>query len=90
MVDEDLMKVSSSMMISWINDEPIDELIDKIYPNIADHVADSRYEGIKDLITLLNEYVNKLNERVIQKFYGQEKVYNSFDTVKTTHKIFTH
>ncbi|XP_028084854.1 uncharacterized protein LOC114285971 [Camellia sinensis] len=70
------------MAIPWNDEESIVRLLEEIYPNIRNHSSDAEYMVSRGIITPHNEDVDKLNEKIIQRFPGESRVYHSFDKVE--------
>ncbi|KAL3810378.1 hypothetical protein ACJIZ3_000028 [Penstemon smallii] len=67
-VQDDMIKIPNNMAIPW--------------EDLSSHTFDVDYMMSRALITPLNDDVNKLNEKVIQAFPGEDEVtYYSFDSV---------
>ena len=61
--------------------DTIDELVDKVFPNIEDGYSDKYWIGKRAILTPRNENVDKINEIIITKFPGQAKTYLSAESV---------
>ncbi|XP_026396243.1 ATP-dependent DNA helicase PIF1-like [Papaver somniferum] len=70
------------MVIPWAGKDSVSQLIDATFPDLADNSEDQDYLLNRALITPLNENVNKLNDRVVIRFPGEEHTYYSFDSVE--------
>ncbi|XP_028085769.1 ATP-dependent DNA helicase PIF1-like [Camellia sinensis] len=79
---DEMIKVPTSMAIPWNGEESIVQLLEEIYPDIINHSFDAEYMVSTDIITPRNEDVDKLNEKIIQRFPGESRVYHSFDKVE--------
>ncbi|KAL0007370.1 hypothetical protein SO802_008872 [Lithocarpus litseifolius] len=79
---DDLIKVLSSMAIPWEGDHSIAQLIEQVFPNLQNHAYNARYMVDRALLTLINEDVDKLNEKIITQFPGEEQKLYSFDEVE--------
>ena len=77
-----MIKVPTSMAIPWNGEESIVQLLEEIYPDIINHSFDAEYMVSRGIITPRNEDVDKLNEKIIQRFPGESRVYHSFDKVE--------
>ncbi|GAA0144068.1 hypothetical protein LIER_04603 [Lithospermum erythrorhizon] len=69
------------MAISWEGEESITRVIDFTFADLSRPAYDVEYMMDRALITPLNEDVNKLNEKIMQYFPGEEVTYYSFDSV---------
>ncbi|KAG8386163.1 hypothetical protein BUALT_Bualt03G0120500 [Buddleja alternifolia] len=65
------------------NDEDGSEqrLIDTIFPNLEYNAQSSTYMTNRAILASKNDYVDKLNERIIQSFPGVVRTFTSFDEV---------
>ncbi|GAA0154345.1 hypothetical protein LIER_43274 [Lithospermum erythrorhizon] len=77
----DMIRIPHSMTIHWQGEESITRLIDFTFPDLSRHAYDLEYMMDRALITPLDEDVNKVNEKIIQSFPGEEVTYYSFDSV---------
>ncbi|KAL0414287.1 UNVERIFIED_CONTAM: ATP-dependent DNA helicase PIF1 [Sesamum radiatum] len=81
-VEDNMIRIPDSMAISFEGEHSIHDLIESTFPDLGSHTYDHEYMMDRALITPLNDDVNKLNERVLQIFTGEEEVtYYSFDSV---------
>ncbi|XP_026451471.1 uncharacterized protein LOC113351751 [Papaver somniferum] len=78
----DMIKMPDDMVIPWNGEDSVSQLIDAIFPDLADNSKDQDYLLNRELITPLNEHVDKLNDRVVSMFPGEEHTYYSFDFVE--------
>ncbi|XP_026455175.1 uncharacterized protein LOC113356288 [Papaver somniferum] len=78
----DMIKMPYDMVIPWTGEYSVSQLIDATFPNLADNSEDQNYLLNRVLITPLNEHVDKLNDRVVSIFPGEEDTYHSFDSVE--------
>ncbi|KAK9987413.1 hypothetical protein SO802_032364 [Lithocarpus litseifolius] len=79
---DDLIKVPSSMVIPWEGDHSIAQLIEQVFPDLQNHAYNARYMVDRALLTPINEDVDKLNEKIITQFPGEEQKLYSFDEVE--------
>ncbi|XP_026450528.1 uncharacterized protein LOC113350604 [Papaver somniferum] len=80
-VANDMIKVPEDMVIPWVSDSSLSRLIDVTFPNLVENSRDKDYMVNRALIILLNEYVEKLNDRVLSIFPEKEVLLYSFDSV---------
>ncbi|XP_026429159.1 uncharacterized protein LOC113325153 [Papaver somniferum] len=62
-VANETIKVPEEMGIPWVSDASLSQLIDVTFPNFVENARDIDYMVNRALITPLNEYVEKLNDR---------------------------
>ncbi|XP_026428946.1 uncharacterized protein LOC113324879 [Papaver somniferum] len=82
----DMIKMPDDMVIPWNGEDSVSQLIDVTFPDLADNSKDQDYLLNRALITPLNEHVDKLNDRVVSMFLGEEHMYYSFDSVEMISK----
>ncbi|KAL0451072.1 UNVERIFIED_CONTAM: hypothetical protein Slati_1663600 [Sesamum latifolium] len=80
-IENDMIRIPDSMAMHWEGENSIDELINAIFPDLSSHMYDTDYMENRAIITHLNDDVNKLNEKAINAFPGEEVTYYSFDSV---------
>ncbi|XP_004305217.1 PREDICTED: ATP-dependent DNA helicase PIF1-like [Fragaria vesca subsp. vesca] len=80
-IHDDMIRLPESMVIPWQSDQSIFQIIDKVFPNLGDHVGDARYMVDRALITPLNDDADMLNEKTISMFPSEEITFYSFDSV---------
>ena len=61
--------------------DTMDELIDKVFPDIENGYPDKYLAARRAILTPWNESVDKINENIMMKFPGQGKTYLSADSV---------
>ncbi|KAL6183772.1 hypothetical protein ACLB2K_045183 [Fragaria x ananassa] len=81
-IHDDMIRLPESMVIPWQSDQCIFQIIDRVFPNLGDHVGDARYMVDRALITPLNDDADMLNEKIISMFPGEEISFYSFDSVE--------
>ena len=59
-----------------------DALVDAIFPFLQTNGTDSDYIISRAILTTKNEHVDEINEQLIERFCGDEKVYYSFDVAE--------
>ncbi|XP_073033758.1 uncharacterized protein [Primulina eburnea] len=88
-VNHDFIKLPESIIIPWEGEHSIQMLIDSVFPNMINHVNDENYMVHRAIITPKNIDVDNINQMLILKFYGEEKEYTSWDSVKDdNHNLF--
>ncbi|XP_021747710.1 ATP-dependent DNA helicase PIF1-like [Chenopodium quinoa] len=80
-VDEDMIKLPSSICAGNGDNISVDNLIHQIFPNLTEHVGDVSYMVQRAIITPTNDEVDMPNEKILTEFVGEEKTYYSCDTV---------
>ncbi|KAJ9558517.1 hypothetical protein OSB04_013131 [Centaurea solstitialis] len=79
-IDETFIRIPDDMTIPY-NNEPNskDALIDAIFPSIQINGADSEYIISRAILSTKNHLVDEINDELIKRFNGEEKIYYSFD-----------
>lgn len=81
-VNGNFIKLPDSMIIPWEGEQSVDQLIESVFPNMINHVHDANYMVDRAIITTKNVDVDEINEIMILRFRGEEKVYSSWDSVE--------
>ncbi|OMO89802.1 DNA helicase PIF1, ATP-dependent [Corchorus capsularis] len=82
MINNDMIQVPPLMSMPWEGDQSVDHLIKSVFPNLNSHSHDLNYMVQRAILTLRNDEVDRLNEKIIQKFDGMEQIYYSIDSVE--------
>ncbi|KAL0311217.1 UNVERIFIED_CONTAM: hypothetical protein Sangu_2416400 [Sesamum angustifolium] len=80
-IEGDMIRIPDSMPIPWEGEHSIQQLINSVFPELSSHAYDPEYIASRALLTPLNDDVNKLNEKILTIFHGEEVTYYSFDLV---------
>ena len=75
-IGQDIIQIPQQYLV-----DTMDELIDKVFPDIENVETDRYWIARRAILTPKNESVDKINETIITKFPGQGKTYLSVDTV---------
>ncbi|XP_009782853.2 uncharacterized protein [Nicotiana sylvestris] len=59
-----------------------DRLITKIFPSLNENGSCAKYMTERAILASRNEYVDQLNEMLIDKFPGESKIFHSFDSAE--------
>ncbi|OMO79395.1 hypothetical protein CCACVL1_13702 [Corchorus capsularis] len=81
-INNDMIQVPSLMAMPWEGDQSVDHLIESVFPNLNSHSHDRDYMVQRAILTLRNDEVDRLNEKIIKKFDGMEQIYYSIDSVE--------
>ncbi|KAI3672758.1 hypothetical protein L6452_38857 [Arctium lappa] len=88
-LDEKFIRIPDDMTIPYTdNVDPKDALIDAIFPSLQINGADSDYIISRAILSTKNENVDEINDKLINKFCGDEKVYYSFDEAEDDRNNF--
>jgi hypothetical protein len=81
-IENNLIRLPDEMIVHPENGkDPIDSLIDTVYPNLTKNAANITFVTERAILTPLNTDVDEINERVITKYPGKQYKYYSFDSV---------
>lgn len=58
----------------------LNELIEKIFPNISSNYLNSKWISDRTIITLRNDNADTINEQILHKIPGDEIIYESIDS----------
>ncbi|XP_024990585.1 ATP-dependent DNA helicase PIF1-like [Cynara cardunculus var. scolymus] len=79
-VDGNFIRIPDDMAIPYTNkNESKDALIDAIFPSLQTCETASDYIISRAILTTKNEHVDEINDQLIERFRGEEKIYYSFD-----------
>ncbi|KAG8370134.1 hypothetical protein BUALT_Bualt14G0085800 [Buddleja alternifolia] len=76
------IQIPQEMLIKYdIDDGDASEqrLIDAIFPSLLHNATSASYMTSRAILACKNEYVDKLNDRMISIFPGQAQIFNNFD-----------
>ncbi|XP_026419750.1 ATP-dependent DNA helicase pfh1-like [Papaver somniferum] len=77
----EMVKLADDTVLEWDGEKDVRRLIDEAFPRLEENEFDKVYMSRRALITLKNDVVEKLNQKVVEIFPGAEVVYHSFDTI---------
>ncbi|XP_073300637.1 uncharacterized protein [Primulina huaijiensis] len=69
----------SDFLLRVANDSSEQKLIDHIFPNLEKNFQSADYMTNRAILASKNEYVDKLNDKIIQSFPGETRTFTSFD-----------
>lgn len=79
-IKENLIAIPQQMIVEQSNDgNPGESLVREIYPTLEQNYRSAEYITEQAILATRNEFVDKLNELMIEKFSGETKTYISFD-----------
>lgn len=76
-----MVRISDHMIIKWRDEESLQILIESTYPLLQTCFLDTSYFTDRAILTIKNEYVDHINDTIIDKLPGDEVIYRSFDSV---------
>ncbi|KAF7812711.1 ATP-dependent DNA helicase PIF1-like [Senna tora] len=80
-IENDMIKVPPDMGIPWEGEDSLNDLIDRVFLDLSRHMNDLSYMVERAILTLTNEEVDRLNDRIIAKYPGEDHIFYSFDSV---------
>ncbi|KAL7610033.1 hypothetical protein Lser_V15G12599 [Lactuca serriola] len=79
-LDESYIRIPNNMSIPYTDKtKSVDALIDAIFPSLQSNDADSKFIISRAILSTKNESVDEINNKLIERFSGEQKVYYSFD-----------
>ncbi|KAJ9551807.1 hypothetical protein OSB04_015852 [Centaurea solstitialis] len=89
MIDETFIRIPDDMTIPY-NDESNskDGLINAIFPSMQINGATSDYIISRAILSTKNDNVDEINDELIERFCGEEKIYYSFDEAQDDRNNF--
>ena len=79
-LDESFTHIPDNMSIPYTDKtNSVDALIDAIFPSLQSNDADSKFIISRAILSTKNESVDAINNKWIERFSGDHKVYYSFD-----------
>ena len=80
-ITNDSICLPNDISLDYIDDETSkNELIDTIFPSLHENGSSAEYITNRAILTTKNEFVDGLNNELIDKFPGEEVVYYSYDS----------
>ena len=77
------------MAITYNNDgNSRDDLINAIFPSLETNTDSSEYITSRAILSTKNENVDEINDQLIGRFHGEEKIYYSFDEAEDDNNNF--
>lgn len=81
-IDDDYIHLPEDIVIGYTDTEDcVNKLILDVFPSVEDNARSTAYMSTRAILSTKNEHVDQLNEKMIDRFPGEEKVYHSFDSV---------
>ena len=81
-IGQDYVRLPEEIVIGYTDlKASVSKLIDDIFPLMDKNGNSPSYISARAILSTKNEYVDELNDMLIDRFPGEEKVYYSFDSV---------
>lgn len=75
-----IIRIPDDMVIPYTDKkESLDALIDAIFPSLESNMSKSDYIISGEILTTKNDNVDEINDYMMQRFQGEERVYYSVD-----------
>ncbi|KAJ9561616.1 hypothetical protein OSB04_006776, partial [Centaurea solstitialis] len=87
--EESFIRIPDDIAIAYTDkDKSKNDLIDAIFPSLEINGADTDYIISRAILSTKNENVDEINDQLIDRFCGDEKVYFSFDEAEDDRNNF--
>jgi len=81
-IANDYVHLPEDIVLSYTNtNDCVNKLIQHVFPSLEDNARSTAYMSTRAILSTKNEHVDQLNEKMIDRFPGEEKVYHSFDSI---------
>ncbi|XP_024962835.1 uncharacterized protein LOC112503015 [Cynara cardunculus var. scolymus] len=88
-MEESFIRIPDDMAIAYTDkNKSKHDLIDAIFPFLQINGADSNYIISRAILSTKNENIDEINDQLIDRFCGDEKVYYSFDEAEDDRNNF--
>jgi ATP-dependent DNA helicase PIF1 len=82
-ISDDYVRLPDDIVISYTEDEKaINTLIEDVFPSLHANARSREYLSARAILSTKNEHVDDLNDKMISRFPGEEKLYHSFDSTE--------
>ncbi|BAF21222.1 Os07g0255200, partial [Oryza sativa Japonica Group] len=80
---EGLIGLPSDICVSCKgNETDLERLIDTVFPNLNDNLTDPNYITCRAILSTRNEFADRINVKMIERFRWDVMTYHSFDRAK--------
>ena len=81
-IGDDYVQLPDDIVISYTDtEEAAQQLIQDVFPSVEENATSAAYTSSHAILSTKNDYVDRLNAMMIDRFPGEKMVYHSFDTV---------
>ncbi|GKD46430.1 ATP-dependent DNA helicase PIF1-like protein [Tanacetum coccineum] len=88
-IDGSYIRIPDDMAIPYTNDgNSRDDLINAIFPSLETNAHSSEYIISRAILSTKNDNVDEINDQLIGRFHGEEKIYYSFDEAEDDNNNF--
>jgi hypothetical protein len=82
-IGDDYVRLPDDIVIGYTEDEKaINTLIDDVFPSLHANSRSREYMSARAILSTKNEHVDNLNDKMISRFPGEERIYHSFDSIE--------
>ncbi|CAG8722874.1 1668_t:CDS:2, partial [Cetraspora pellucida] len=79
--NDEMIRISNHIVIPWKNEKSLRALIKYIYPNLTEHHLDISYFTEHAILAAKNEYIDHINDMILDQTPGDIITYKSYDSV---------
>ncbi|KAJ1692544.1 hypothetical protein LUZ63_009242 [Rhynchospora breviuscula] len=77
------IRIPHEMIIPYTTEEEsVNELIETVFPSLNENGHRTDYIASRAILSTKNEYVDRLNQHMIESYPGEELIYHSIDTAE--------
>lgn len=82
-IGNDYVCLPDDIVISYTEDDTaINKLIENVFPSLHAKATSRDYMSARAILSTKNDHVDDLNDKMISRFPGEEKLYHSFDSIE--------
>ncbi|XP_051196626.1 uncharacterized protein [Lolium perenne] len=82
-IGNDYVRLPDEIVIGYTeNKKAINRLIEDVFPALHANARSREYMSARAILSIKNEHVDALNDKMISRFPGEEKLYHSFDSIE--------
>uniref|UniRef100_A0A8I6XC35 DNA helicase Pif1-like 2B domain-containing protein n=1 Tax=Hordeum vulgare subsp. vulgare TaxID=112509 RepID=A0A8I6XC35_HORVV len=82
-IGDDYVCLPNDIVIAYTEDETaMNKLIEDIFPSLHANAKSREYMSTRAILSTKNDHVDALNEKMISRFPGEEKIYHSFESIE--------
>nr|XP_051207578.1 uncharacterized protein LOC127323481 [Lolium perenne] len=82
-IGDDYVRLPDDIVIRYTEDEKaINTLIENVFPSLHANARSREYMSARAILSTKNEHVDDLNNKMISRFPGKERLYHSFDSTE--------
>ena len=82
-IGDDYVRLPDDIVIGYTEDgKAINTLIENVFPSLHANARSREYMSARAILSTKNEHVDDLNDNMISRFPGEERLYHSFDSIE--------